>query len=115
MSYRPLAQSDMSMSNYTREAYVAGNSVQAEAWGFFARRERRATRRRVEPITAPAAARLWARPWALGLNSRHRRGLELRGGHGRGRAGGLALAWGTAVGLASSSAPPSGRARGRAP
>ena len=41
------------MSNYTREAsYVAGNSVQAEGVGFFARRERRATRRRAEP-TAP--------------------------------------------------------------
>ena len=38
------------MSNYTREASsVAGNSVQAEGVGFFARRERRATRRRAEP------------------------------------------------------------------
>ena len=35
------------MSNYTRKAsYVAGNSVQAEGVGIFARRERRATRRR---------------------------------------------------------------------
>ena len=38
------------MSNYTREAsYVAGNAAQAEGVGFFARRERRATRRRAEP------------------------------------------------------------------
>ena len=46
------------MSNYTREAsYVAGNSVQAEGVGFFARRERRATRRRAEP-RARGTARL---------------------------------------------------------
>ena len=38
------------MSNYTREAsYERGNAVQAEGVGFFARRERRATRRRAEP------------------------------------------------------------------
>ncbi len=48
------------MSNYAGGIICSGDSVQAEGVGFFARRERRATRRRAEPITAPASARPWA-------------------------------------------------------
>ena len=96
---------------YAREAScVAGNSVQAEGVGFFARRERRATRRRTEPIKAPASsarpsacAPRSGLPWACTCGG-HGRGLELRGGHRRGL--------GSVVGTARRGAPRGRDSRG---
>ena len=85
------------MSNYTRDAsYVAGNAVRAEGVGFFARRERRATRRRAEPQSSCVGTAVGFLASTVGTPV----GLHSVVGTAVGAPVGLSFEVGTAVGLA---------------